>query len=84
MAGVMAAGGDDEVQRGGLGSGQFQELLQCVLLHSLHEELIVLGGREAVTRVLVFCLRSDSSWCPPVTLPPPPPPRPIPHNTGPR
>ena len=57
MAGVMAAGGsDDEVQRGGLGSGQFQELLQCVLLHSLHEELIVLGGggREAVTRVLVL------------------------------
>lgn len=26
-----------------VGSGQFQELLQCVLFHSLHEKLIVLG-----------------------------------------
>lgn len=34
---------------GQFGSGQFQELLQCVLFHSLHEELIVLGeGRQEV------------------------------------
>lgn len=34
-----------ESRRGGKqGSGQLQELLQSVLLHSFHEELVILQG----------------------------------------
>lgn len=42
-------GGNVVMESGG--SGQFQELLQCVLFHRLHEELIVLeeGRGEMVT-----------------------------------
>lgn len=38
---AVAAGGRGDGSP--VGSGQFQELLQCVLFHSLHEKLIVLG-----------------------------------------
>lgn len=51
MAGGWGMWGGNAVGQPGLGSGQFQELQQRVLFHSLHKQLIVLGEgmREVVT-----------------------------------
>lgn len=57
-------------------SGQLQELLQCVLLHSLHEEFIVLreGGREGGSLLSQeaghpSCLPRSAPGCNPPTPP---------------
>lgn len=46
-------GAESSRTRNSLGSGQLQELLQSVLLHSLHEELIVLGKEQGATSELL-------------------------------
>lgn len=58
--------GEDMGTKSGRASGQLQELLQRVLLHSLHKELIVLGaGDEYVVtqRTPVLCPSRQQS-CP--------------------
>lgn len=82
---AMAEGNVETESNGPRGSSQFQELLQCVLFHSLHEELIVLGKGGKTWSPGCWCLVSVGLGPhPPRILPPPPSPWPIPHSTGPR
>lgn len=44
---VLRNAGRVQDERGARGSGQLQELLQGVLLHCFHKELIILRGEAA-------------------------------------